>query len=1201
MLRYYLCLYLLFYLIQTYSQTTVIFKQGFESTGDNWAIENLSTPPCTNGDDTWNYHSELENIIPAEGGTFWGIKDLNGNCGSSGFEYLEFETIDISTLRDVQLSFEVQVIGFDNGDDMKYQLWFDGISQEEFVFIDGQNDFSTDSWLTVSMSVPNYINELKLRISVKQNGSDTAGIDNILLTGEAISPCEELMISEYVEGLSSSSHRNNYIELYNPTNKTVDLSLYKLLKFTGSNTEASELQLSGELAPFKTFLIEDQNEILGIEADLSTNNSVMDYNGDDKVALQKADKIIDLIGQIGASEVFAKNLCLRRKSLNQKPNNQFDLNEWDVYGLENTDNLNLHASQCEGDLPEIEVTGLAQIITDGSERTSLFNNTYFGSWPASKDTLITRSFTIRNSGTSNLNINDILISGESALRFSHSFDQAISILPKDSIDFQLFYTPSSTSLHTALIEILNNDPSENPFNFVIQGEGTGPTNHPLIISQYYEGNANNKWLEITNSADQRSPENSYYLALFRNSDTEQPIGLKPYRKVLIPPLEPNQTIKFCATLNVTEPEYALDGSEIKSAVCGFTGDDILIISTSGEESCWADRTDIVGRSGEWGSNLSLVRKYGCDAASSNSGFNRSNWIVYSIDEIDLASTGANEQLGHHNSGSTTWNQGLWSNGFPDINRQAIIADHYMTNMHGNIEACSVHILDNASLIINANKNVQIKKDLLVDGILEVENEGSLLMNEDSGLIENKGILRIHKTTTALNPLDYTYWSSPINNARLETVFEQSPQNSFFVFSTIDFEDLNNDNIDDNNDAWVGVSGEMEIGRGHTSMAPNTIPFLKHQKVIFEGTVNSGVIQIPISKQSQTLSEQRSWNFIGNPYPSALNAEALLNHPMNKDLLHGTFYFWTHTTEAATDGSLGDQHYTSSDYAMYTVGIGGVKAHENGESPTNFISSCQGFFVEAQKEGLLYVNNAMRVANDSATFFKPIRNENKQENKIWINLTDSKGAFSQLLIGFINEATAGYDEKFDGIRFLNDQNLNFYSMVAQHRLGIQGLPHFRGEETIPLGLISNISKSVRLQISIDHMTGIISDTRVILTDKLLGKAHDLTLGPYDFESTDSGPVDNRFALHFSDLQKEIVIPEVTKLKWNLMHNVLSVNTNKMDTIRQLEIFDLNGRKLRDINSNKTIVEVNSHGLPRRAIYILKVQLSDFRKFISKILM
>ena len=700
---------------------------------------------------------------------------------------------------------------------------------------------------------------------------------------------------------------------------------------------------------------------------------------------------------------------------------------------------------------------------------------------------------------------------------------------------------------------------------------------------------------------QISPENRYYLALYRNDDTKEPIGLKPYRKVLIPALEPNQTIKFCATLNVTAPDYALDGSEIKSAVCGFTGDDILIISTSGETSCWADRTDVVGRTGDWGSNLSLVRKYGCSAATPNTGFNENDWIVYSIDEIDLASTGSNQQLGLHNSGSTTWNQGNWSNGIPDINRQAIIADNYTTSMHGNIKACSLYLLDKASLIVNANKNVQIKKDLLVDGILEVENEGSLLMIEDSGSIENKGIIRIHKTTTALNPLDYTYWSSPVKNARLETVFEQSPQDSFFILSTVDYEDLNNDNIDDNNDAWVGVSGEMEVGRGYTSMAPNTIPFLKYQNVIFEGEVNSGAIQVPILKQSQTETEQRAWNFIGNPYPSAINAEALLNHPMNKELLHGTFYFWTHATEAATDGSLDDQYYTSSDYAMYTAGIGGVKAHGEGQEPTKFISSCQGFFVEAQKEGLLYINNAMRTANDSATFFKPIRNEKKHANKIWINLTDNKGAFSQILIGFIIEATKGYDKKFDGIRLLNDQSLHFYSMTAQHRLGIQGLPPFQSDETIQLGLISNIPESVKLQISIDHMAGTISDSSVFLTDKLLGRMHDLNLGPYDFESNEPGPVDNRFELHFSDPEEATSKSELTKIKWNLMNNVLAVNTNKMDTIISLELFDLNGRKLRDINSNKTLVEVNSHGLPRRAIYILKIQLSDFRKLIAKILM
>lgn len=1201
MLKYYLCLFLLFYLIQTYSQTLITYKQGFENSGDNWPIENLSTPPCSNGADTWNYHNSLDGITATEGNTFWGIQDLNGDCGSSGFEYIELKIIDLSNLTNVLLSFEVQVKGFDNGDDMKYQLWFDGIGQEEVVFIEGQNDFSTDSWMLVSMSIPNKVNELKIRISVKQNGSDTAGIDNILLKGESMSPCKELIISEYIEGLSSSNHRNNYIELYNPSENAVDLSLYKLLKFTGSNTEASQLQLSGTLPPFETFLIEDQNEILGIEADLSTNNSVMDFNGDDKIALQKEDKIIDLIGEIGSSVVFAKDLCLRRKSLIKNPNNQFDSDEWEVYGLEITDNLDLHASLCEGELPEIEVFGLAQNIIDGSQKTTLKNNTYFDNWPASSDTIISREFTIKNTGTDSLHIDDIQINGLGASCFSHNFYQALSILPNDSISLNVFYTPKSPAVHTANLEIQNSDPSEKLFNFVIQGEGTGPSNHPLIISQYYEGNANNKWIEITNTSNKRSTENKYYLALFRNENTEGPIGTKPFRKVLIPALEGKQTLKFCATLNVTMPEYALDGHEIKSSVCGFTGDDIILISTSAAEDCWVDRTDIVGRSGDWGSNLSLVRNYGCNASTPNTGFSKSDWITYSIDEIDLANTGSNEQIGLHNSGSTIWVQGQWSNGIPDINRKAIIEDDYTTNIHGNLTVCSLHILDEASLIITANHYAEINKDLLLDGNLEVENEGSLLMVDDKGNIQSNGLLRIHKTTTELNPLDYTYWSSPIKNASLETVFEQSPKNSFFIFSTLNFEDKDDDGIDDNNDAWVGVSGEMEIGRGYTSMAPNTIPFSKRQKVVFEGNVNSGVVQIPIMKQHNNLSDQHAWNFIGNPYPSALNIESLLNYSSNNELLYGTVYFWTHATKAATDPSLGDQHYSASDYAMYTVGTGGVKAHAGGQEPTKFISSCQGFFVEAQKEGLLFINNAMRSGSSDSKFFKPIRNEHQNENKIWMNLTNDKGAFSQILIGFINKATVGYDEKYDGRRLLHDQALSFYSKAGEQRLGIQGLPPFKGEETIHLGFKSNFHEKATLQIKIDHITGTISNSRILLTDKLLGRIQDLNLGPYDFESTDSGLVDDRFELHFSDLKEEISDNEKTKIKWNLRDHILRVNTNKMDTINHLEVFDLNGRRLRNSSYNKSIVEVNCYGLPRRAIYILKIQLSDSRKLVSKILM
>ncbi len=160
------------------------------------------------------------------------------------------------------------------------------VVQPEVIFIEGENNFSTDAWKTIQINIPNSISTVKLRISVKQNGADIAGLDNIQLKGEAINDCADLMISEYLEGSSSASHRNNYIELYNPGDAPLDLNTYKLAKYTGKNLEYSAiLSLSGMLEPWSTFVIEDNQEILNIPADLSTNSSVMDYNGDDKIAL----------------------------------------------------------------------------------------------------------------------------------------------------------------------------------------------------------------------------------------------------------------------------------------------------------------------------------------------------------------------------------------------------------------------------------------------------------------------------------------------------------------------------------------------------------------------------------------------------------------------------------------------------------------------------------------------------------------------------------------------------------------------------------------------------------------------------------------------------------------------------------------------------------------------------------------------------
>ena len=60
------------------------------------------------------------------------------------------------------------------------------------------------------------------------------------------------MISEYAEGTGY----NKYIELFNGTGKSIDLSQYSLVQFNNGNTSASHtLNLSGILKDGQTFFI----------------------------------------------------------------------------------------------------------------------------------------------------------------------------------------------------------------------------------------------------------------------------------------------------------------------------------------------------------------------------------------------------------------------------------------------------------------------------------------------------------------------------------------------------------------------------------------------------------------------------------------------------------------------------------------------------------------------------------------------------------------------------------------------------------------------------------------------------------------------------------------------------------------------------------------------------------------------------------
>jgi|688.fasta_scaffold395213_1 hypothetical protein len=209
--------------------------------------------------------------------------------------------------------------------------------------------------------------------------------------------CNELFISEYVEGWSN----NKAIELYNPTNAAIDLSAYKLERYSNGSASAAEnqkLTLEGMIEPQSTFVIvldkRDPDgtgqeapvwEELQAAADwfacpVYDTNNAMYFNGNDAMVLRKiaGNVVIDVFGKIGedpgdpndgggwnnvapeyswalnGAVAWSANHTLVRKSSvvtgDVNPVDGFNVStEYDSLLVNTFTNLGIHASVCNPD------------------------------------------------------------------------------------------------------------------------------------------------------------------------------------------------------------------------------------------------------------------------------------------------------------------------------------------------------------------------------------------------------------------------------------------------------------------------------------------------------------------------------------------------------------------------------------------------------------------------------------------------------------------------------------------------------------------------------------------------------------------------------------------------------------------------------------------------------------------------------------
>lgn len=177
------------------------------------------------------------------------------------------------------------------------------------------------------------------------------------------SEAPNLFISEYLEGSSF----NKAIELYNPTTQSLDLKNYYLAIAENGQNFKDTLFLEGRIEPETTVAICNKNadEQLKMFADyIDTISTVLNFNGNDCVALFDSSGLLDVIGEIGEYPEFAwtvdsisnatKDHTLRRMQTISTGNSNWYIssnlmNEWRINKINDYSNIGIWGKSSECD------------------------------------------------------------------------------------------------------------------------------------------------------------------------------------------------------------------------------------------------------------------------------------------------------------------------------------------------------------------------------------------------------------------------------------------------------------------------------------------------------------------------------------------------------------------------------------------------------------------------------------------------------------------------------------------------------------------------------------------------------------------------------------------------------------------------------------------------------------------------------------
>ncbi len=509
----------------------------------------------------------------------------------------------------------------------------------------------------------------------------------------------------------------------------------------------------------------------------------------------------------------------------------------------------------------------------------------------------------------------------------------------------------------------------------------------------------------------------------------------------------------------------------------------------------------------------------------------------------------------------------------------------------------------ASATLNVNDGIllETEEDVVINGVIDLLGEAQLKQNHNTTTSNSGTGYLLKRQQGEGNLYNYNYWSSPVNNggswqiSQLEdasgpVAFTSSPDSSTSP-TTISTEWLYTyKNVSNTYTAWQQVSQTTSLNPGE-GFTMKGVPTGSNQEYVFKGIPNDGDYNLTINAGDDFL--------IGNPYPSALNADLFLD--LNTPVIEGTIYFWEHF-------SSNNSHYLADyegGYATYnrTMGSPAPAPGSSKSAPTNKIAVGQGFFVTADTGGTITFRNDQRIftGEDLSTIIsettflkasgKKAASKVDQRTKIWFAFIEPGNITKTIGLGYDANATTNYDSGYDAVNF--DYLRNDISWKLDNKnLVIQALPAINENDELPLEI--KVTDTGIYQFAINNMEFVPANMNIYLKNSNLNTYNNLknTSAIINF---DTAGTHNNFSIVFKQdtalNTEQVEAINDTFVSFNKATEKLTIHTSlNLKDISDFSIYNTIGQK---VITYKTLDENNTLDISNlsNGIYILNLKSNN----------